>query len=176
MRSLDSTLFKNVVREVHWLSHRMRSKLFGFTASAAEETASPRVRTRELRRQTVVGGAANVLVIDDDLEVRSFIERVLSQAGYCVRSAATARQSANEMQDRSFQAVVMDASLPDVDMLEFIQDTRRQFPWLKILVCSGSIAGPMEKIFLGAGAHTAIRKPVSPTQLRFAVYEALYST
>jgi DNA-binding response OmpR family regulator len=64
-----------------------------------------------------------VLIVDDDPSVRDALKKVLHESGYSVRAAADGRQGALELEQHSFQLLVLDLDLPKIsgwDLLDFV--------------------------------------------------------
>jgi FixJ family two-component response regulator len=133
--------------------------------------------TQPILSPTVSGEheAANgtVVVVEDDISMRAAIERVLSTAGFRVRSFATGDESALNQAAASAACLILDIHLPGLSGL----DLRRQ------LLCAG-IHSPV--IFITAydapdareqagelGASGFLPKPFGGRQLLDAVSEAI---
>ena len=56
-------------------------------------TSDPRRPSRPTKRRPCNGRSSTVLVIDDDLNSRKMLERILRREGYAVRTAACRRRS-----------------------------------------------------------------------------------
>jgi len=111
--------------------------------------------------------------VDDDPAVRALFDRVLSQDGYHVTLAGTAREALMAVQNITFDLAVVDLSLPDEDGTVLLRQLRFIAPNVKILATSGYMVGFMPVVALAAGASAAVAKPMTPRTLRDAVYRAL---
>ena len=65
-----------------------------------------------------------ILVIEDEPNIRSFVQTILETAGYQVLTAATCRQGHLIFSSHMPDLVVLDLGLPDGDGLEFIRTAR----------------------------------------------------
>jgi len=65
---------------------------------------------------------ADVLVVDDDLDLCAAVEAVIGHMGLAVESAGTLREGLERSRARLFKAVILDVWLPDANALEHIQD------------------------------------------------------
>lgn len=114
----------------------------------------------------------SVLLIDDDMFVRSTLEDTLTEAGYSVTAFADGREAVRRIADLRADLVVTDLLMPNMDGVELIRQLRSQKPGLKILAISGGgpniglqlldIAGKM-------GANRTLPKPFSPLEFVEAV-------
>ena len=58
---------------------------------------------------------SKILVVDDDMRLRSLLERYLLEQGYQVRSAANAEQMDRLLERENFHLMVLDLMLPGED-------------------------------------------------------------
>jgi len=117
-----------------------------------------------------------ILVIDDDPDIRRSFERVLSQDGYCVTSAAGGREALVLTRDSVFDLVVLDLSLCDMDGFRLLKQIQSECPLARMLVISGFKKSFLQNIAKDAGAHAALAKPISARNLRDAVYRLIDPT
>ena len=79
----------------------------------------------------------HVLVIDDELDVRDAVKRVLDRAGYSVRTADAAAEALVELRRRPADVVITDIIMPKINGVEAIESIRREFPSVRIIAISG---------------------------------------
>ena len=115
--------------------------------------------------------APRILVVDDQPDVRDSFERVLSEVGYFVTPVRTARHAPDVLRNREFELVVLDLSLPG--SLDTIASIHSEFPHVRILATSESMAGDMPNTALAAGAAAILEKPVAPHKFLDFVYRLL---
>ncbi len=128
----------------------------------------------------------NVLVVDDEVDVRDAIKRVLDRAGYSVRTTDSAAGALEEL--RRFQAdvVITDIIMPKINGVEAIGSIRKEFPEVRIIAISGggnfgitayqpnaittsAYLAAAEK----AGAHLILTKPFESQVLIEAIGQVL---
>src|SRR5271157_403908 len=77
-----------------------------------------------------------LLLVEDDLSIRRFVERALVEAGYRV-DAATDAKSAEALASENFHdAFIIDLGLPDMDGLDLIARCRAQGKAAPVLILS----------------------------------------
>src|SRR3974377_1028607 len=83
----------------------------------------------------------SILVVDDESEIREGLELLLKTEGYQVASAQTALSGLTRLEERPFDLMLLDVSLPDRNGIELLKDVRRQDPHLPIVLITayGSI-------------------------------------
>jgi two-component system KDP operon response regulator KdpE len=105
-----------------------------------------------------------ILVIDDEVQIRRLLRLTLEEAGYAVREAETGRAGLDEVLRRSPDAVILDLGLPDQPGLEVLGQLREWNP-VPVLILSvfgqegSKIAG------LDAGADDYLTKPFGGGEL-----------
>src|ERR1700741_5402288 len=58
---------------------------------------------------------ASVLVVDDDVDVRSLVSELLTRAGYSVAQAPDGREALRMLYDQRPDLIVLDVSMPELD-------------------------------------------------------------
>jgi DNA-binding NtrC family response regulator len=119
--------------------------------------------------------APRILIVDDEPDIRTFFDRVLSEDGYYVDGVGTARQALRALGDRAFEVALVDISLPDGDGVELMRQMRMDAPYLRILATSGFLVGTMAEVVMAAGATATLEKPMTPDELRNAVYRLVHT-
>lgn len=117
--------------------------------------------------------APRILIVDDEHDVRTLFERVLSEDGYYVSAVPNARQAREALSQVCFQVLILDLSLPDADGVELLREVRTEFPYVRVLATSGFLVGNMPEIVMAAGASGTLCKPTTPRDLKNQVYRIL---
>ena len=116
---------------------------------------------------------AHILVIDDDKAMRDACFQILSRQGYRVELAASAKQGLTLLERLSFDAILLDLVMPDMDGLEALKKIRALDPDVEVIIITGygTIQSAVESI--KAGAFHFLSKPFVPDDLRNLVSRAL---
>jgi CheY-like chemotaxis protein len=128
----------------------------------------------------------NVLVIDDELDVRDAIKRVLERAGYSVRTTAGADEALAELRRWHADVVITDIIMPKINGVEAIESIRSEFPGVRVIAISGGgnfgitayqPTAITTSAYLAAaeraGAHRVLTKPFESKDLLQAVEQVL---
>lgn len=112
----------------------------------------------------MTSGAAEILVIDDEVQIRRLLRLTLEGSGYRVREAENGAFGLNEIAVRRPDVVVLDLTLPDVGGLEILRRIRE---WSRLPVLVLSVRGEeTDKIAaLDAGADDYLTKPFGGGEL-----------
>ncbi|KCZ95735.1 DNA-binding response regulator [Hyphomonas hirschiana VP5] len=113
-----------------------------------------------------------VLVIEDDTEMASFIEKVLLDAGHKVERASDGASGLAMARASEYDALIVDRMLPEKDGLTLLQEFRAAGGTTPALFLSalGDVQNKVQG--LRAGAEDYLGKPFAPAELAARV-EAL---
>src|SRR3974390_2076937 len=104
-----------------------------------------------------------ILVVDDESEIRTSLEEILHEEGYGVRGAGTAAEALTLLQDAPYDVLLLDIWLPDRDGLEVLAEVRKQpvqsRPEVIIISGHGTIETAVKATKLGA--YDFLEKPLS---------------
>lgn len=118
----------------------------------------------------------NVLVVEDEAEVRAVIVRTLRGAGHRVIEAEDVSSGLRAIEefDGILGLLVTDGIMPGLPVTELVQGYRRAQPLGKVLVCSGYLEDENIKRVVEGGDAAFLSKPVRARQLARAVSELLH--
>ena len=111
----------------------------------------------------------NVLVVDDEINIRKTLSVCLETEGHRVVAVSNVQDAVSEASRRSFELAFVDLRLGTDDGLDLIPALLAASPWLKIIVITAyaSIDTAVEAIRRGATDY--IPKPFTPAQAKLAV-------
>ena len=125
---------------------------------------------------------ANILIIDDEKDIRVVLKEVLRRAGYDVTLAANGRDGLEQLAADGADMVITDVIMPGIDGVAMVQQIRETYPDMPIIVISGGgNVAPMEyepgaistSAYLAsatiAGANRTLTKPFERQELLDAV-------
>jgi two-component system KDP operon response regulator KdpE len=115
--------------------------------------------------QTATEPRAEILLIEDDAEIRRVLRTTLGAECYRMREAASVAEGLQQVHARQPDLIVLDLGLPDADGIEVIHAVRKWNRNLPILVLSVR-ANERDKILaLDAGADDFVNKPFAVGEL-----------
>jgi two-component system response regulator PilR (NtrC family) len=117
-----------------------------------------------------------VLVVDDEPDLRTLYELTLLREGYRVEAAGTLADARELLGGRRFDAVITDMRLPDGQGLELLQllGAQQRAERCVVMTAYGSAENAVEA--LKAGAFDYLTKPVDLKQFRTVVAAAIQET
>jgi two-component system response regulator PilR (NtrC family) len=119
---------------------------------------------------------AQILVIDDEPDLRTLYELTLLREGYRVDTAGSVQEAMQAIQTRRFDVVITDMRLPDglgTEILNHMRSMQRAERCI-VITAHGSAENAVES--LKAGAFDYLTKPVDLKQFRSAIASAVHGT
>ena len=116
----------------------------------------------------------NVLVVDDERNIRALVARVLGQDQVEVHGAATGKEGLQMADEVSPDLVLLDLRLPDMDGMDVLRALRTRYPEVAVIIITGfgQIQSAVEAIKVGATDY--LEKPFEHVEkLKLAVGRAL---
>lgn len=114
----------------------------------------------------------NILIVEDEKEIRRFVRIALESEGWRVFESETLQRGLIEAGTRKPDLIILDLGLPDGDGLTYIQDLR-QCSSIPIIVLSARSSEEDKVAALDAGADDYLSKPFGISELLARVRVAL---
>jgi DNA-binding response OmpR family regulator len=108
---------------------------------------------------------ADILIIDDDRQMRRLLRRILTGAGHTVREAGNGRDGVALFEQQRPALVITDIVMPDMEGIETILNMRRDNPTLPIIAMSGGSDPLYLRAASSLGATGTLNKPFQPRSL-----------
>ena len=118
---------------------------------------------------------AEILVIDDEPQLRRLIARILNGAGHTVHEANNGEEGIELFHRVHPALVITDIVMPDMEGIELIRTLHEEAPTIPILAISGSGHPAYLRAATGLGATAALAKPFRAGEL-LSVVERLLQT
>jgi two-component system KDP operon response regulator KdpE len=114
-----------------------------------------------------------ILIIEDDVEIRRFLRTTFDAQQYRLLEATTAAEGLRMAGTRRPDVIVLDLGLPDVDGVEVIHQVRKRNRSLPIIILSVRSDEHTKITALDAGADDFVNKPFAVGELLARVRAAL---
>jgi putative two-component system response regulator len=114
-----------------------------------------------------------VLVVDDDEQIRRVLARVVAEAGFDCRTAATGAQARELIAATRPDLVVLDVQLPDESGLSLVRHLVADPHGPAVVMISGQDDPEVAAIALESGAYGYLTKPFKPGEVAIAVHDGL---
>lgn len=115
-----------------------------------------------------------ILIAEDELTNSILLKRVLTKAGYLVVVAHNGLDAINHMERESFDALLTDWMMPQVDGIELIRRVRENIKPLPLIIMVTALVSEGAKNYaLESGADDYIAKPIDVDDLLARVKDGL---
>ena len=117
--------------------------------------------------------AGNILVVDDDADIREVLADRLESLGYRVFAAETAKVGLELLERQNPQLVLLDIEMPDMNGIDMLREIRRREHDVTVVMITayGTIERAVEA--MKEGAYDFIPKPFEPDHVALIVAKAL---
>src|SRR5579862_5866766 len=107
----------------------------------------------------------SILVVDDEIEIREGLEALLTSESFDVTLAESGAAGLQKLDDRPFDLMLLDVSLPDRNGLDMLREIRLRDPHLSIILITAYGSIDMARAAFKGGAQDYITKPWSNDEL-----------
>ncbi len=115
----------------------------------------------------------DVLVVDDEPQVREIVATYLERDGYSVRTAADGTEALAQLANQRADLVVLDLMIPGVDGLSVLRRLRESGDDVPVIVLSAKGRESERVAGLELGADDYLAKPASPREVAARVRAVL---
>ena len=116
----------------------------------------------------------NVLIVDDALDIRTYLSQIMTHWGFQVFQASNGQEALQLVYQQKFQIVIVDWMMPEMDGLELckqIRDSKLGYYVYMIMLTSRNFSNDLVTS-LSAGADDFISKPINLKELRARIRSA----
>ena len=114
-----------------------------------------------------------VLVVDDDKDMRFFLNEAMARKGYEVETLPDAESALQAIQKQSFDLIMMDVKLPGISGVEALPHIRQHDPSAVVLVMTAFGSRQLALDALRAGAYDFFTKPFKLNEMNIVIDRAL---
>lgn len=118
---------------------------------------------------------SKILVVDDEVSIREFLDIMLKKEGYEVTLAEDGQKAKDVLTKKSFDMVISDLQMPNVTGLELLKFVKDSYPDLVFMMITafGTTETAVEAMKMGA--YDYITKPFKLDEVRLNIANALRS-
>jgi len=117
--------------------------------------------------------AAKIMVVDDEKQICQNVEKILSKNDYEIVHATSAKEALEKMAKDSFQLLISDIVMPEMNGLEFLRLVKKEWPLTKAVMMTAYASTETAVKAIRLGALDYVSKPFTPDELRSTVELAL---
>lgn len=108
---------------------------------------------------------ASILIIDDDIDICSLLERFLTRKGYHTEYCTTSKKAMDVLQKKEFDLILCDFRLPDGNGKDLLQKIKSIKPDAKVVMITAYSDVKTAVDIIKAGAIDYITKPLLPDEI-----------
>lgn len=127
---------------------------------------SPRIDERHGEvADTSDNSGSKVLVVDDEVRMRSSVGDLLQAYGHQCELAAGGEEALGLLSAGSIDLMLLDLNMPGIDGYQVMREVRENYPDTDVIVVSGETTFESATEALRCGAQDFLRKPYAPEEL-----------
>lgn len=115
----------------------------------------------------------SILIIEDDVAFSAMLKTFFEKRDYKVQSALTAEDGFKKLSANSIDLVLTDVRLPDSDGLEILQEVKKNYPGIQVIVMTNYAEINMAVKAMKNGAFDYVSKPFQPETILQTIQNAL---
>ena len=116
-----------------------------------------------------------ILIIEDDSLVRESLAELVAREGYEVSVAGDSKEGFARLEEKTFDAALLDLRLPDTGGIEFLRECRARYPEMDVIMMTsfGTIETAVEAMRVGARDY--LTKPIHDDEIKI-ILDRLFET
>lgn len=115
----------------------------------------------------------NILIVDDDIELRQIIAEVLTGAGYHVDVAASGKEAVEKVPSGKYDIALIDMMMPGMSGTELLIEVRKMSPKTRAIMITAFATVENAVAAIKKGASDYISKPFKINELLVTVRRVL---
>jgi DNA-binding response OmpR family regulator len=116
---------------------------------------------------------AKILVVDDEPNIRFFLEKVLTRDGHHVTTVESGEAALALLEEQEFDVALIDLKLDGINGMKVLSTLRERAPYTSVIVLTGYASLDTAVKALRHGAHDYLFKPAKASELRESVRTGL---
>ncbi len=117
-------------------------------------------RLQELKEGDMIAGKADVLIVDDDINLADTISDILMEKGYTTLTTHSAEEALKKMGEMEFAVVLIDIKLPVMNGVEAFKRIKEISPKTAVIMMTAFSVEELIKDALQKGAYGVLNKPL----------------
>ena len=110
-----------------------------------------------------------ILVVDDERNIRAALRDILEDEGYEVSEAADGEAALKQLEGEQSDVVLLDVKLPGRDGISILKEAKKRWPNVEVIMISGHSDIETAVGSLRSGAYDFLEKPLSLPKVRVVI-------
>jgi len=121
--------------------------------------------------------SAQLLIVDDEAEIRDALSRHFRFLGFAVETAANGKEALELLAIKKVDVVVSDIVMPIINGVDLLRTIRRDYPTVRVVIMTGYVTQEHVMACIRHDAETCVFKPwTDMKELEEAVQRAVERT
>ena len=103
----------------------------------------------------------NILIVDDDKMVAKTLKDILNFKGFHAETAASAREAIDILKEKSFDCMISDVKMPDMNGVELYKDIRKKGIKIPVILMTAYSSSKLVNEGLKEGVVSVVPKPLN---------------
>jgi CheY-like chemotaxis protein len=103
----------------------------------------------------------NLLIVDDEVQIREMLARHFKFNGYSVLTAEDGKDALEKLSNNKVDIVISDIMMPNMNGVELLKQIRTDYPMIKPIMITGYVTLDNILACIRYGADSCILKPIS---------------
>ena len=116
----------------------------------------------------------SILVVDDELSMREFLDILLTKEGYAVSFAASGEEACAKLDGDIFDLIITDIRMEDIDGIGVLRKAKEVNPEAPVIIISAFATAETAVEAMKDGAYDYIPKPFNTDEFKKIVRDALH--
>jgi len=129
--------------------------------------------SRDLSAPTAERPAASILIVDDEEALQTSLVTAFALEGYRAAGAGSGREALQRLQQTSWDALLVDLRMPDIDGIQLMERVRESAPDTLVILMTGGGTVETAVRALKGGAYDYILKPFTLAEIFHIVKRGL---
>lgn len=125
-------------------------------------------------QQTDLNNQVSIMVVEDDVSLRSLFQRYLGMIGYktIILSDASSALESLESNFNKIKIILSDVNLPGMDGYQLLEKVRQNYPSIKVIFLTG-LGGELESGNESLRPDALIKKPMTLEEVKSTIDRVL---
>jgi len=116
---------------------------------------------------------SKILIVDDEVSMREFLEIMLSKEGYKVSSSGSGKEALRMLNDTIYDLIVSDVQMPGMNGIELLRNVKEVCPDTTVIMITAYASTESGVEAMKAGAYDYITKPFKVDEIKLIIKNAL---
>lgn len=110
-------------------------------------------------------GKINILIIDDEQDIRDYLRKILERSGYQVFTASDGEEGLSKIKEFDIEIVLSDILMPKINGIEFLKEAHNYSLIIQVIMITGrsDLNNALEAVEHGASGY--LIKPIKNQEL-----------